>query len=311
MFTCSVCGKKFKTMQALGGHMSAAHAHDKTEDQPPAEPSPPRSQPTDQVREDGDALKSSASEPGEAVLEKPPQSTDKDKELGVMDSIRELRNRGYSPKQVREQFEYPRQTVDQVFAEYIPPEGKVDETRSNQDKKRETMPAVYKKDERSNPEVLLQGLADGDHEAELEFRGMMKLRAAMLMVMDLMSIQRTAAEADALRIKPILDLMKETRLEQDAAAARAKESSVEIADRAAYEGARILAEQVVPEVRTLMEKQKPAPAGKTIHDRMFGPIADMMGQQMGNMFSGMFGISSAGQQPQVPPGWEYEEVKGE
>ncbi|MCL0048387.1 hypothetical protein M1N20_02945, partial [Dehalococcoidia bacterium] len=233
--------------------MSTVHACNKTEDQPPAEPAPPPDQPTDQVREDGNVPENNASEPGKAVSEEPPQPTDK--ELGVMDSIRELRKRGYSPKQVREQFEYPRQTVDRVFAEYIPPEGKVDETRSNQDKKRETMPAVYKKDERSNPEVLLQGLADGDHEAELEFRGMMKLRAAMLMVMDLMSIQKTAAEADALRIKPILDLMKETRLEQDAAAARAKESSKDIADRAAYEGARILAEQVVPEVRTLMEKQ--------------------------------------------------------
>ncbi|MCL0092097.1 C2H2-type zinc finger protein [Dehalococcoidia bacterium] len=309
MFTCSICGKKFKTMQALGGHMSHAHVHNKTEDQPPAEPAPPPDQPTDQVREDGNVPENNASEPGKAVSEEPPQPTDK--ELGVMDSIRELRKRGYSPKQVREQFEYPRQTVDRVFAEYIPPEGKVDETRSNQDKKRETMPAVYKKDERSNPEVLLQGLADGDHEAELEFRGMMKLRAAMLMVMDLMSIQKTAAEADALRIKPILDLMKETRLEQDAAAARAKESSKDIADRAAYEGARLLAEQMMPEVRTLMEKQKPAPAGKTIYDRMFGPIADMMGQQLGNMFGSMFGISPTGQQPQVPPGWEYEEVKGE
>ena len=280
--------------------MSTAHAHDKTEDQPPAEPSPPLSQPTDQVRENGNVPENNASESGKAVLEKPPQSTDKDKELGVMDSIRELRKRGYSPKQVREQFEYPRQTVDQVFAEYIPPEGKVDEARLDQDKKREMAPAVYKKDERTNPEVLLRGLADGDHEAELEFRGMMKLRAAMLMVMDLMSIQRTAAEADALRIKPILDLMKETRLEQDAAAARAKESSVEIADRAAYEGARLLAEQMMPEVRTLMEKQRPAPAGKTIHERMFGTIADMMGQQLGNMFASMFGIGGGQPQPRQP-----------
>ncbi|MCL0058395.1 C2H2-type zinc finger protein [Dehalococcoidia bacterium] len=63
MFTCSVCGKKFKTMQALGGHMSHAHAHNKTENQPLAEPAPPPDQPTDQVREDGDALKSTASEP--------------------------------------------------------------------------------------------------------------------------------------------------------------------------------------------------------------------------------------------------------
>ena len=290
MFTCSVCSKKFKTMQALGGHMSTAHAHDKPEGQSLSESAVPPGQPTDQVREDGGAPKSSASEPSEAVSEPT------DKELGVMDCIRDLRNRGYSPKQVREQFEYPRQTVDQVFAEYIPPETKVDEARLDQDKKREMVPAVYKKNERTNPEVLLHQLADGNYEAELEYRGMMKLRAAMLMVMDLVNIQKTAAEADAKRVEPILKLMKEAREEQDAAAARAKESSKEIADRAAYEGARLLAEQMMPEVRTLMEKQKPAPAGTTMYERVFGPIADMMGQQIGNMFSSMFGIG--GGQPQ-------------
>lgn len=324
MFTCSVCSKKFKTMQALGGHMSTAHAHDKPEGQHLVEPAPP-GQPTDHVREGGDVPESNTSEPSEtegvveSVSKEPSQTQPSGEELGVMDSIRELRNRGYSPKQVREQFEYPRQTVDQVFAEYIPPEAKVDETSLDQDKKREMAPAVYKKDERSNPEVLLGQLANGNYEAQLEYRGMMKLRAAMLMVIDLTSIQKAAAEADAIRLRPILDLMKETRAEQDAAAARAKESNVEIAERAAVGGADLLAERVVPEIRTMMEKQKPASPGTTAQDRMFGPMADMMGQQMGNMFGRMFGMGGGqsqpgqpgGQQPQVPPGWEYEDVKGE
>jgi len=47
----------------------------------------------------------------------------------------------------------------------------------------------------------------------------MKFRAAMLMVMDLVNIQKGSAEADAKRMEPILRLMKETREEQDAAAA--------------------------------------------------------------------------------------------
>jgi len=179
------------------------------------------------------------------------------------------------------------------------------------------IPVTRKRDtEIVNPEVILREYTDDSIESKAELRGMMKLRAAMLMVMDLVNIQKTAAEADAKRIEPVLRLMKEAREEQDAAAARAKESSKDIADRAAYEGARLLAEQVVPEVRTLMEKQRPARAGETMHDLMFKPIASMMGQQLQNIFSSMFGIASPQQQgapaqPQVPPGWSYEKVKGE
>jgi len=67
--------------------------------------------------------------------------------------------------------------------------------------------------------VLNQYMGGSTPEEQLELRAIMKFRAAMLMVMDLVDIQKSSAEADAKRLMPILALMKETREEQDAAAA--------------------------------------------------------------------------------------------
>jgi len=83
------------------------------------------------------------------------------------------------------------------------------------------------------PEAVLKHYMGGTPEGEIELRAIMKFRAAMLMVMDLVNIQKGSAEADAKRMEPILRLMKETREEQDAAAARAKASTEEIAERTA------------------------------------------------------------------------------
>jgi len=95
------------------------------------------------------------------------------------------------------------------------------------------------------PEAVLRQYMGGTPEEELELRAIMKFRAAMLMVMDLVNVQKGTAEADAKRMEPILRLMKETREEQDAAAQRAKASSEEIADRAAYETAGQLSQVIL------------------------------------------------------------------
>jgi len=47
-----------------------------------------------------------------------------------------------------------------------------------------------------NPEVVLRRYTDGSIGDKIEVRRMMKLRAAMLMVMGLVSIHEEAAEAD-------------------------------------------------------------------------------------------------------------------
>ena len=141
--------------------------------------------------------------------------------------------------------------------------------------------------------VLSQYMGGSTPEERLELRAIMKFRAAMLMVMDLVNVQKGSAEADAKRMEPILRLMKETREEQDAAAQRAKASSEEIADRAAYETAGQLSQVItqnnaritdsINQIRQAMGGKEENPLGQVLNS-----IQSM--QQM----MGMFGISMPG-----------------
>ena len=141
--------------------------------------------------------------------------------------------------------------------------------------------------------VLRQYMGGGTPEEQLELRAIMKFRAAMLMVMDLVNVQKGSAEADAKRMEPILRLMKETREEQDAAAQRAKASSEEIADRAAYETAGQLS-QVISQNNTRITDSI-----NQIRQAMGGKEENPLGQVLNSIQSlqqmmGMFGISMPG-----------------
>ena len=61
-------------------------------------------------------------------------------------------------------------------------------------------------------------------------------------------------------------------------------------------------------------KPEAPPSEPTIADRMLGPMADIAGKQMANMFGRMFGFNPQAQagegQFQVPSGWEYENRGG-
>ena len=143
------------------------------------------------------------------------------------------------------------------------------------------------------PEAVLKQYMGGTPEGELELRAIMKFRAAMLMVMDLVNIQKGSAEADAKRMMPILSLMKETREEQDAAAARAKASSEEIAERAAYETAGQLSQVISQnnaQITDSINQIRQAMGGK--EDNPLGQVLNSM-QSMQQMMQ-MFGISMPG-----------------
>ncbi len=272
MFTCSVCGKKFKTMQALGGHVGRAHPQNKAEDMPQG--NNPEPVETEEV--------------AEAIPEERPQAQPSDDSPGIMENIRNLRQQGYTARQVKEEFGYARSTVDQVFAEFIEPEGKAED-----DDREAGLPVTTKGTEIITPEAIMQRLANGSEDWHLRLEGMMLLRAAQRMNRDDIEMTRMQAEADATRIKPILDLMKETRLEQDAAAQRAKESNMEIAERTAYETAGQLSQVIsqnnaritdsINQIRQAMGGKEENPLGQVLNS-----IQSM--QQM----MGMFGISMPG-----------------
>ena len=110
--------------------------------------------------------------------------------------------------------------------------------------------------------------------------------------------QLTAA-GQAEIVKNQLDIMRE-----------AKDSNKDIARQAAQETAVEMANLIVQRI------PKPEPSSKQpdIADRMLGPMADMAGKQMANMFGRMFGFNLEGQndgeQPPMPSGWEYEDKGG-
>jgi hypothetical protein len=151
------------------------------------------------------------------------------------------------------------------------------------------------------PEAVLKQYMGGTEAEALELKAIMKFRAAMLMVMDLVDIQKGLAEADARRMEPILKLMKETREEQDAAAARARSSSEEIAERAAQSTAGQIYEAISQnqgQVSSSLERIKQMLGGQS--QDPFAQVVSMLQsmQQMGQMF----GMPLAGMMPGGVPG---------
>ena len=137
---------------------------------------------------------------------------------------------------------------------------------------------------------------DGSREDELELRGMMKLRGAMLMVLDLANIQERFASAEAKRLEPLLKVLKEGRAELDAAAARASGQSFQMAQEAA-EGA---VGRVLGYIDQKLPKSPPPKDTSDLVTRRVDKMLDMM-------FHTMESQMMPGQEGKVAPeGWEYE-----
>ncbi len=257
MFTCKICGRKFKSIKALGGHTSSAHP-------------------------------SNVAEPtvGGNVDPEPMEAETEDESIAA--EIRDYLGRGYSFEQLTSQLHFKERTVRQEMAKTVTPASEQDIN----------LPVTYKQTEVISPEAVLRRYMDGSYEDELELRGMMKLRAAMLMVMELASIQKTVAEADAKRLDPLLRVLKESREELDASSARARGASFEMAQEAA-EGAvgRVLGylDQKIPKAPP--PKDMSEMVTKRI-DKMWDMMSHMMEQRM---FPGY-------QENKPPEGWEYERL---
>ena len=296
MFICKVCGKKFKASTELGGHMSSAHGRNRVEEAETQNP-----EPTEVA--------------AESTPEGPPEELPEEEQLdisgeapGVMESIRDLMRQGYTPKQVKEHFGYARRTVDQVAAEFIEPEGKPAESSGEPG-----LPVTVKGTEIITPESIMQRLANGSQDWHLRLEGMLLLRAAQKMNRDDIEMVRMQAEADAKLIEPILKLMKETREEQDAAAARAKASSEEIADRTAYETASQLSQVISQNNARITDSIN------QVRQELSGKKDDPLSQLLGMMQSmqqmaQMFGVAMPGMGQGVAPGgaqqsWQPPAIK--
>ena len=237
--------------------------------------------------------------------------------------VKELKGQGLSQRDMADQLEVPRSRVQAALKTLKPPEDskalvpaekmreiireelkRAHDEESEDEKAKGRFPMVRKTgggEEMIAPEEVLRQYMGGTPDGEIELRAIMKFRAAMLMVMDLVNVQKGTAEADAKRMEPILRLMKETREEQDAAAHRAKESNVEIADKAAYETAAQLAQVITQNNAKITEsinQIRQAMGGK--EENPLGQVLNSM-QSMQQMMQ-MFGIAMPGMAGQAPGG---------
>ena len=312
MFKCNSCNRTFKTRQALGGHVSRAHPNGSVSAaDSPLDPTTNKERTAEQpamtetsvpalIPAEVDEANAVPTEETQGAGEMPASKVEEEEET-QSEQIQRYLKQGFTLRQLTDNLGFKETTVRQEMVKLIVPEGEkiVEEAAAN-----DGIPMTRKAGsgtEVLNPEAVLRRYTDGSIEDEIELRGMMKLRAAMLMVMDLVSIQKEAAEADARRIRPVLDLMKEAREEQDAAAQRARSSNIEIADKAAYETAGQLS-QVISQNNTRITDSI-----NQLRQTMGGKEENPLGQFMNMMqsmqqFMGMFGISMPGIQGQAPGG---------
>jgi hypothetical protein len=290
---CDSCGRQFKNPQALGGHVKNKHSGEGSAAAAvPAEtntktdsPVKPEAVPVAATPASAVPAKTKTNTDSPVMQEKVPIAATPE-EGSEAEQIRRYHKLGYSFEQLKAQFGFKDSTIRQELEKAIQPEEPAKKYDSNDD----GLPVIRKMGggmETITPEAVLRRYMDGGESDKYELRGMMKLRAAMLMVMDLVNIQKSAAEADARRIEPMLKLMQETREEQDAAAARAKSSSEEIAARAAEATAGQLYAAITQnnsQVNTNLERIKQMVGGQS--EDPFSKVVSMMQsmQQMSQMF---------------------------
>ncbi|MBT9147488.1 MAG: hypothetical protein DDT32_01245 [Syntrophomonadaceae bacterium] len=314
MLVCKLCGKKFKSKEALGGHMSGAHLQNKSEDLSLAKPVP-LGQSRDrlnQAQETRDMPESNASEPAEtgraieAVSEELPQPADE--EIGKMESIRKLREQGYSARQIKEDFGYARSTVDRVFGKFIEPEAKKEADTGKADSM--SLPVLLKDKEIISPEAIMQHyLANGSPDWRLRVEGMMLLRAAQRMNLDDARMIQGLAEAQAKVTQSQLSIFKESM----------KGETTEVAREAAAE----VVQQLIPTLESEMRSLKAQITAGSAPD----PVTRMMNamqaiprmMQMSQQLMAAMGMRIPGtpppQQPQSSqgmqsPGWPTQQPAG-
>jgi len=314
MFRCKICRREFGTKQGLASH--TGHAHPKKQpvkrDSPvsPGEPELSSGKSTTLTEKEiakapesveAPSAKTSEAAPVETVPAQVPDNSIEVTEADIAkmskaERIRYYLSKGYTFEQLTKTFNFPESSVYQEMEKVIQPEGK-----GADNDKEPGLPVTVKGGEVVTPEFIMHSLANGSQDWHLRLEGMMLLRAAQRMNRDDIEMTRMQAEADATRIKPILELMRETRLEQDAAAQRAKESNIEIAERAAYQTAGELSQVITQNnarITDSINQIRQAMGGK--EENPLGQVLNAM-QSMQQMMQ-MFGVSMPGMAGQAPSG---------
>jgi hypothetical protein len=191
-----------------------------------------------------------------------------------------------------------------VYA-YLPvrPKSKRDkdkEPKEEEEQRESGLPIVLKngKGEVLSPEAVYRQLVKSDGiDGERDFKALMKWAACIELVQRMTRVKKDDAEALAGMAKPVLDMMEKSREELDAAVARAKESSMAIAEAAAA-GAAARAVMHVDQRFNELKQQKADIA--TVQDPMKGLMARTMETMMNRLQAMLLG---GGQQIDLGPGF--------
>jgi hypothetical protein len=309
MFKCKDCGRQFGTLQALRGH--SGHCPKKKRESKDLMPQPQENpeavaevaSPDVPVEE----VCSNVAADVEGAIAEAPADTEEanpnESDIGRLERIRNLLAQGYTVKElIAPPFEFPESSVYEQVPKVFPPKEKPKDEESEDEDDSDRMPAVYRKDQVINPETLLRRylLNGGSHDDELRFQGMMELRASILLAMELATVQERMASAEAKRIEPLLKVLREGREELDSAAARAKDSSAQIAHDAAFEVAQGMGGAFSAEIRDLKAALPGKPEEMDPIKKMFvDAMQPHAAQAIGQLFASLFKPSpQGGAQPQ-------------
>ena len=215
------------------------------------------------------------------------------------DKIVELLKKGYDRRALIDDFNFNERTVDVAIKEFKEKHGGVVEKQPNEVTGKHDLMKLGQKDMIA-PESIVETLVlpqDGKT-ATVWKDGYLSCLYQVYGVARLLQIL-SAGQAEVVTSQ--LQLWQQAR-----------ESSRDIALEAAHQTALEIGNSIDARVA---EISKPAPSEKTIADRMLGPMADVMGQQMSRMFGGMF-PGGQEQPPGSPPSlpserWKYQDKRSE
>lgn len=307
MFKCKFCPRTFKTMQSLGGHVKQTHpsaiinSTDVPYEETPDDGASGSQELVEAKAQNENSIKNGGNKPGTELVETQSQTeqaetvanAEQPEDQSKAAEIREYIENGYSFEQLVKDLHLEERSVRREWSKKITPTAVTVAEDDHQ------LPVTIKGTEVITPESILQRLQDGSHEWALRFEGMMLLRAAQKMNREDIEMVKLLAEADSKRLDPILKMLTVSREELDAAAARAKESSGDIARTAARETAGGLLgwmEERFPKTAAVPPPKTEDEMWTKRMDRMFDMMQNMMEQKM---------FPQAVNQP--PEGWDYKQ----
>ena len=220
----------------------------------------------------------------------------------IREKLLELLGKGYERSQLINDLGYAERTVDEAIKEYKEKHGELPSKGAGAAVAKETRHELMKIGQKDMvaPESIVETLVlPQDGKTAVVWKdGYLSCLYQVFGVARLLQVL-SAGQADVVTSQ--LQLWQQAR-----------ESSKDIALDAAHQTALEIANAIDAKIA---QAGKSESSEKTIADRMLGPVADMMGQQMSRMFGGMMpgGQNQApGDQPSLPSErWKYQDKRSE